>query len=273
MVKDLVTRWPVIRQLLTRSDGTGLEAASERTRNLAPTHRGAQVARSVCPYCAVGCGELVWWDEAKKKWTGLDVPDFSAKSPDYRPQAGATGDAALAGDRPFILHSDGLGWIWARVGLADGPLPTHYEPLESPLRNPLYTQQTNPAAISEERPDNQYAVSPDTRFPYVMTTYRLTEHHTSGAMSRTLSDLAELQPYPFCEISDQLAAERGISNGEWVKITSTRGIIEARALVTSRTQALDVGGNRLQQVGVPYHWGYRGLVKGDIANDLTAISE
>ena len=218
--------------------------------------------------------KLVWWDEAKKKWTGLDVPDFSAtKPPDYRPQAGATGDAALAGDRPFILHPDGLGWIWAPVGLADGPLPTHYEPLESPLRNPLYTQQTNPAAMSKERPDNQYAVSPDTRFPYVMTTYRLTEHHTSGAMSRTLSHLAELQPDPFCEISHELAAERGIRNGEWVTITSMRGIIEARALVTSRMQPLDVGGNRLQQVGVPYHWGYRGLVKGDIANDLTAISE
>ena len=218
--------------------------------------------------------KLVWWDEAQKKWTGLDVPDFTAtKPPDYKPPQGAEGDAALAGDRPFILHADGLGWIWAPVGLADGPLPTHYEPLESPVRNPLYAQETNPAAMPERRPDNQYANSPDDRFPYVMTTYRLTEHHTSGAMSRTLSHLAELQPDPFCEISSELAAQRGIKNGDWVTITSMRGIIEARALVTSRMQPLDILGNRVQQVGVPYHWGYRGLVKGDIANDLVAISE
>jgi formate dehydrogenase major subunit len=218
--------------------------------------------------------KLVWWDPKQNKWTGLDVPDFTAsKPPDYRPSPGAEGDAALAGDRPFILHGDGFGWIWVPAGLADGPLPTHYEPLESPVVNPLYGQQTNPPAMGKNREDNQYASSPDIRFPYVLTTYRLTEHHTSGAMSRTLSHLAELQPDPFCEISHELAAERGIGNGDWVTITSMRGIIAARALVTSRMQPLDIDGKRVQQVGVPYHWGYRGLVKGDVANDLTAMSE
>jgi len=219
--------------------------------------------------------KLVWWDEVQKKWTGLDNPDFTAtKSPHYQPPPGAEGDAALAGDHPFILHPDGVGWIWVPVGLADGPLPAQYEPWESPVRNPLYpNQQVNPPAMAKKRPDNQYADSPDVRFPYVMTTYRLTEHHTSGAMSRTLSHLAELQPDPFCEISLELAAERGIENADWVTITSMRGIIEARALVTSRMQPLDIDGKRIQQVGAPFHWGYRGLVKGDIANDLVAISE
>src|ERR1700756_3722641 len=219
--------------------------------------------------------KLIWWDEAKKEWVGLDVPDFTAsKPPEYRPPAGAEGDAALAGDRPFILHPDGLGWIWVPVGLADGPLPTHYEPWESPVRNPLYpNQQTNPPALAKRRPDNQYPDSPDGRFPYVLTTYRLTEHHTSGAMSRTLPHLAELQPDLFCEISPELAAERGIENGAWMTITGMRGIIEARALVTSRMQALVINGKTVHQVGLPYHWGYKGLVKGDITNDLLAISE
>jgi formate dehydrogenase major subunit len=219
--------------------------------------------------------KLVWWDEAQKKWTGLDNPDFtSTKPPGYRPPADAVGDAGLAGDRPFLLHPDGFGWIWVPAGLADGPLPAHYEPLESPVRNPLYpNHQSNPPAMPKERPDNQYAESPDGRFPCVFSTYRLTEHHTSGAMSRMLPHLAELQPEFFCEISPELAAERGIENGGWVTIMGMRGIIEARALVTPRMQPLMVDGKRLHQVGLPYHWGYRGLVKGDMANDLLSISE
>jgi formate dehydrogenase major subunit len=219
--------------------------------------------------------ELVWWDDEKQEWTGHDVPDFTrTKAPGYRPPADATGDAALAGDRPFIMHADGLGWIWVARGLADGPLPTHYEPLESPVANFLHPgQPTNPAALKEEREDNQYARSPDRRFPYVMTTYRLTEHHTAGGMSRTLPHLAELQPELFCEISPELAAERGIEAGGWLTVLTVRGIVEARALVTSRMQPLRIDGRTVHQVGVPYHWGSHGLVTGDSANDLIAISE
>jgi formate dehydrogenase major subunit len=128
------------------------------------------------------------------------------------------------------LHSDGLGWIFVPKGLADGPLPTHYEPLESPVHNPLYPkQQSNPAALKKERDQNQYATSPDDRFPYVVSTYRLTEHHTSGAMSRMLPHLAELQPEFFCEISLELAAAHSVQNGGWVTLTTPRGIVEARA--------------------------------------------
>jgi formate dehydrogenase major subunit len=196
------------------------------------------------------------------------------KSPDYQPPAGSEGDAAIAGDRPFFMHPDGLGWIWVPMGLTDGPLPAHYEPWESPVRNPMYpNQQTNPPADAKKRSDNQYAELADDRFPYVMTTYRLTEHHTSGAMSRMLPHLAELQPDFFCEISPELAAIHGIKNGEWMTITGMRGIVEARALVTSRMQPLTIEGKTVHQVGLPYHWGYRGLVKGDMANDLLAISE
>jgi formate dehydrogenase major subunit len=219
--------------------------------------------------------KLVWWDEQNKEWTGLDIPDFTrTKAPNYQPPKHAHGDEALAGDKPFILHPDGTGWIFAPKGLADGPLPTHYEGLESPVGNPLYPdQQSNPAAMRDERPENRYASSPDDRFPYVMSTYRLTEHHTSGAMSRMLPHLAELQPEFFCEISPELAAERGIENGGWVTVMTARGIVEARALVTRRIRPLRIDGKMVHQVGVPYHWGSRGLVKGDSANDLVAISE
>jgi len=219
--------------------------------------------------------KLVWWDCPNKKWMGNDVPDFVAtKPPNYVPNESAEGDDALAGDKPFILHADGLGWIWVPNGLADGPLPAHYEPLESPIRNPIYPkQQINPVAMSKKRIGNEYASSPDSRFPYVMTTYRLTEHHTAGGMTRTLTHLAELQPEMFCEISVEMAAELGIRQGEWVTIVSLRGAIEAHALITPRVQTLEIEGKRVYQVGVPFHWGYSGLVKGDIGNDLIAISE
>jgi len=219
--------------------------------------------------------KLVWWDESKREWTGLDTPDFTrTKPPDYVPPPGATGDEALAGDKPFLLHADGFGWIWVPVGLRDGPLPAHYEPWESPVQNPLYpSQQNNPAAIKRERPGNVYAQPQDARFPYVLTTYRLTEHHTSGAMTRVLSHLAELQPELFCEISPELAAERRVEHGGWVTIRTARGVIRARAMVTRRLRPLLVDGRTVHQVGLPWHWGYRGLVTGDVANDLTAISE
>jgi len=219
--------------------------------------------------------KLVWWDDAKGEWTGNDVPDFTKKKrPDDPGGEDKSGDEALPGDAPFIMHPDGRGWIWVSSGLKDGPLPTHYEPLESNFENPLYPKvQKNPAADKKERADNPYADSPDDRFPYVLTTYRLTEHHTAGGMTRTLSHLAELQPELFAEISPELAREIGVRNGEWVTISTARSAIEARALVTTRLPSLDVEGRRVHQVGLPYHWGYRGLVTGDVVNDLLAISE
>ena len=221
--------------------------------------------------------KLVWWDEANKKWAGTDTPDFpQTKAPDTAEDLKSkTGTDALAGDKPFIMHPDGTGWIFVSSGLKDGPLPTHYEPLESPIRNPLYPKhETNPAAVKKERAENPYAFSPgDARFPYVLTTYRLTEHHTAGGMTRTLSHLAELQPELFTEVSPELAAEAGLEHGDWATITTPRGIVQARVLITTRMRPLWVEGRTVHQVGIPYHWGYRGVVKGDITNDLLAISE
>jgi formate dehydrogenase major subunit len=221
--------------------------------------------------------KYVWWDAEERTWTSLgDDPDFEPdKPPDYRPTRDDTGMDAIAGDNPFILHPDGLGWLYAQSGLVDGPLPTHYEAHESPFVNPLYRQRENPTRQCFERPDNPYNPSgnkPGSEvFPFVLTTYRLTEHHTAGGMSRTVAHLAELQPELFCEVSPELAAERGLEHGGWATIVSARTAVEARVLVTRRMKPLDVMGRRVHQVGVPYHWGRRGLVKGDAANELLPL--
>jgi formate dehydrogenase major subunit len=183
--------------------------------------------------------------------------------------------AAIRGDAPFIVHPDGLGWVYAPTGLVDGPLPTHYEPHESPFQNPLYGQDANPTRQTNERPENPYnppAGQPGAEvFPFVLTTYRLTEHHTAGGMSRTVEHLAELQPELFCEVSPQLAAQRGLEHGGWATIVTTRAAIEARVLVTDRIQPLPIGARTAHQVGMPYHFGRRGLVTGDSVNDLLPL--
>jgi formate dehydrogenase major subunit len=215
----------------------------------------------------------IWWDAEAKNWTGHDVPDFKADlPPDHRPEEGAKGPAALAGDEPFIMQDDGVAWLYVPTGLKDGPFPTHYEPHESPVPNPLYAQGVNPARERFPRPENRYNTRDDQpstdRYPYVMTTYRLTEHHTAGGMSRTVPHLAELQPEMFCEVSPALAAERGLFNGGWATIVTARTAIEARVLVTERIPPLRIDGRVVHQVGLPYHFGFAGLVTGDAANDV-----
>ena len=220
--------------------------------------------------------KLVWWDQEKGEWTGLDVPDFvKKKAPDYVPPPGAVGLEAIRGDAPFILHNDGKGWLYVAKGLEDGPLPTHYEPLESPLRNRMYPRETNPGVNWFSRPDNRFSAPDDPRFPYVLTTYRLTEHHTTGAMSRFLPHLNELQPELFVELSPELAGELGVRNSDFVVVATLRGAVEARALVSRRTRPLTVAGGRVvHQVAMPYHWGYAGPkgTTGGVVNDLLAIS-
>jgi formate dehydrogenase major subunit len=215
--------------------------------------------------------KYVWWNG--EKWTGLDVPDFEeTKPPDYVPPDDAKAEEAIAGDHPFIMQADGRAWLFVPQGLEDGPLPAHYEPHESPFRNPLYSRRANPGRQVTDLdvdPYNPPAGEPGAElYPYVMTTYRLTEHHTAGGMSRTVPYLAELQPQMFCEVSPELAAEAGLEHGGWATIYSSRSAIEARVLVTNRIPAVTIDGRRTHQVGLPYHWGTRGLTTGDSANDL-----
>jgi formate dehydrogenase major subunit len=220
---------------------------------------------------------LVWWDADVGRWTGHDVPDFIAdRPPDYRPAADATGVATISGIDPFIMQADGKAWLFAPAGLVDGPLPTHYEPQESPFANPLYRQQHNPVREIIVHPQNRYEPSGDEPgsqvFPYVATTYRLTEHHTAGGMSRFLPYLSELQPAFFCEVSPELAAERGLEHAGWATIVTARNAIEARVLVTGRMRPLRVSGRVLHQVGLPWHWGPNGLTTGDAANELAHLA-
>ena len=215
--------------------------------------------------------KLVWWDEATEKWTGDDIPDFDEqKAPAYRPEDGASGPDAIRGDHPFIMQADGRGWLFVPQGLMDGPLPAHYEPHESPVRNRLYGQRANPARQRNQKHEDP--ANPQDAFPYVVTTYRLTEHHTAGGMSRSVPYLAELQPEMFIEVHPDLARERGLKHGGWATVTTARSAIEGRVMVTRRVRPMRVDGRVVHQVGLPYHWGQRGLTKGDAANDLAHMA-
>lgn len=228
----------------------------------------------------------IWWDAAKVPpataanpnpqpgmWTGFDIPDFATgKPPTYQPPPDAVGLDAHLGTDPFIMKADGKGWLFCPTGLVDGPLPTHYEPVESPVTNLLYPKhQTSPVLKLWEPPEMLATTPGDERYPHVLTTYRLTEHHLSGVMSRWLPWLAELQPELFAEIHPDLAAAIGVNNTEFVRVVTPRGAIRAKALVTRRLPPMQVAGKTIHHVGLPWHWGYQGVVTGDVVNDLSSL--
>lgn len=214
----------------------------------------------------------VYWDAGQKKWVGLDVPDFVlAKAPDTPFKADGVGVEYHDGASPFIMKPDGKAWLFVPKGLEDGPMPTHYEPYESPVKNLVYKQQSNPTAKVWKIDANPYALPGSEEYPNVLSTYRLTEHHLSGVMSRWLPWLAELQPELFCEISPEHAAEVGVQNTEWITISTPRGSIRAKALVTRRIRPYKLKDKTVHHVGLPWHWGYKGLTQGDVVNNLSAL--
>lgn len=214
----------------------------------------------------------VWWDEQQNNWVGYDVPDFAAdKAPGTRSKPGATGMDALSGTDPFIMKGDGKGWLFVPSGLVDGPLPTFYEPAETVVDNPLYKQQTSPVLKYWRHDGNALAQVGDPNFPYVITTYRLTEHYLAGAMSRWNPWLAELQPELFVELSPELAQAKGIGNLDWVIVSSPRARVRAKALVTRRLRPFQINGRTVHQVGMPWHWGWEGVSTGDVVNEMSAL--
>lgn len=206
--------------------------------------------------------KIVWWnptapgDPSKPgsvgAWESLDVTDFNKFT--------VPGSAA---DKPFIMHPDGKGGLFAKM--VDGPFPEHYEPWESPVKNLLSSVQLNPV-VKVFEPDKQG--TPD-KFPIICTTFRLSEHYQTGSLTRNQPWLAELQPYMFVEIGEELAKEKGIRNGQKVIVTSARGEIEAYAMVTKRFKPLLIDGKKVHEIGMPWHYGYQGIARGDIANKLT----
>jgi formate dehydrogenase major subunit len=214
--------------------------------------------------------KLIWWDEEAGRWTGADVPDFKLDlPPDHEPPDGAEAELALRGTDPFIMQGDGKGWLFAPAGLLDGPLPTHYEPVEGTVANLVHPEhQHSPVVQTLE----QLHPPLSDAFPFALTTYRIAEHHTAGGMSRFLPYLSELAPEPFVEISPELAALRGIRNGEWCTVVTARAAVEARALVTPRMTSQEIDGRRFHTVGAPYHWGPNGLATGDAVNDLIGLA-
>jgi formate dehydrogenase-N alpha subunit len=217
--------------------------------------------------------KYLWWDDAQKKWAGYDVPDFpGTRPPDLAADPAKPGLAGQAGTDAFIMKADGKGWLFAPKGLNDGPLPEHYEPIESPVANALSSCATNPMVKvwnTDAEKEIGDRLGTAKTFPFICTTYRVTEMWQAGGMSRTLPWLAETQPELFVEISKELAAEKGIRNGERVTVTSARGRVRAVAMVTARFKPLLIDGRVQHQIGLPWHYGWAGLAVGDVANDLT----
>ncbi|HYW74858.1 MAG TPA: molybdopterin dinucleotide binding domain-containing protein, partial [Pyrinomonadaceae bacterium] len=202
----------------------------------------------------------VWWSEAQQKWVGNDVPDFKV---DSKP-------ADHMG--PFIMNPEGVGRIFAPLAaFADGPFPEHYEPVESPVANPLHPQQSNNPVARKFTSDMDKLGTVEQGFNVVCTTYRLTEHYHYWTKNNPMN--VQLVPEPFVEVPAQLANEMGITGGEKVKVTSARGHYIAKAMVTRRIKPMMIDGKKTYQIGVPIHWGYRGIAEDEGKTALTPANQ
>ncbi len=192
----------------------------------------------------------VWWNEGAQKWQGNDVPDFKVDS------------APKDHMGPFIMNAEGVGRLFAPLGLfADGPFPEFYAPVESPVTNALHPAQThNPVVKRMTTPLDKYA-NPGDGYDIVCTTYRLTEHYHYWTKNNPMN--VQLVPEPFVEIPAELADEMGIHGGEKVRVSSIRGAYLAKAMVTRRIRAMVIGGKKTFQIGVPIHWGFRGIAEDE----------
>jgi formate dehydrogenase major subunit len=204
----------------------------------------------------------VWWNETTQKWVGNDVPDFKV---DSKPKDHMG---------PFIMNAEGVGRIFGPLSaFADGPFPEHYEPIESPIDNPLHPTQThNPVVKRFQTPEDKYA-TPKDGYTIVCTTYRMTEHYHYWTKNNRMN--VQLVPEPFVEIPAELANDMGLHGGEKIKVSSIRGDYIAKAMVTKRIKPMMIDGKKVYQIGFPIHQGYRGIPEDEgkdartLANLLT----
>jgi len=187
----------------------------------------------------------VWWNAATKKWAGNDVPDFKPDS-DPKDHLG-----------PFIMNPEGVGRLFAPIGvLADGPFPEHYEPVESPIKNPLHPNQSNNPLVKKfKTPYDKFGTPED--YAIVCTTYRLTEHYHYWTKNNPVN--VQLIPEPFVEIPVELAEEKGIRGADMINVISARGTYTAKAFVTKRLKPMMIDGKKVYQIGLPIHQGFRGI--------------
>ena len=200
----------------------------------------------------------VWWDESKQSWVGNDVPDFKADS------------APKDHMGPFIMNPEGVGRLFVPLGaMADGPFPEHYEPIESPIANPLHPNQSNNPVVKRYKTDLDKYANSGQEYNIVCTTYRLTEHYHYWTKNNPMN--VQLVPEPFVEIPVELADRMGIRGGERVKVSSIRSHYIAKAMVTRRIRPMKIDGKETFQIGIPIHWGFRGIAEdeGKTAKTLT----
>jgi formate dehydrogenase major subunit len=205
----------------------------------------------------------VWWDEAKQSWVGVDVPDFKVDS------------APKDHMGPFIMNPDGIGRLFVPLGgMQDGPFPEFYEPIESPIANLLHPNQSSNPVVKKYKTDmDKYAKTGDTEFNIICTTYRLTEHYHYWTKNNPMN--VELVPEPFVEVPAELADRMGIRGGEKIRVTSARAHYIAKAMVTRRIRPMKIDGKETFQIGIPIHWGFRGIAEDEgktaktLANQLT----
>src|SRR5271157_1033360 len=203
----------------------------------------------------------VWWDEGKQSWVGVDVPDFKVDS------------APKDHMGPFIMNPEGIGRLSVPLGLNDGPFPEHYEPLESPLVNPLHPKQSTNPIVKRYKTDMDKYGTVDQGYNVICTTYRLTEHYHYWTKNNPMN--VQLVPEPFIEVPAELADRMNIRGGEKVKVTSARAHYIAKAMVTRRIRPMKIDGKETFKIGIPIHWGFRGSVEYEdrsaktLANQLT----
>jgi formate dehydrogenase major subunit len=197
---------------------------------------------------------IIKWDADKKAWVTFDVPDFVAKKP-----TGEVVPPEVSAKSPFIMRVEGFACLFGK-DMVEGPFPEHYEPYESPFTNAFSSVQVNPCAKIWASEFDKKGEAKD--FPIIATTTRVTEHWQTGIMTRNLPWLAELMPEVFVEMSKELAAAKGIKNGDVVKVASARGEVNAKACVTDRIKTFTCNGQKVEMISIPWHFGYNGYITG-----------